>query len=391
MNINEMTHSDIEERKAQIAVEMNNDGADIDALTEEVRKMNARDEELRAAAKKAEELRNLVATGSGQTVRTFTPDVKEKRSYDSASPEYRTAWLKNLAIDSRGNHMFGDMTTEERVAFTFTTANTTSIVPKDIQNRIVELVRSQYPMYTDASKTFFEKGFGVPRHKAIAAGDAKETTEGEAPDDENDTFDLLDITGVEIKKVVEMSRKMQFQSIDAFQSWITEHIAKRIGVAKEKRIISQLDNVTYGMDATNAAMTGTLSDAEVRKIFAAIDQDGEKVVYANAETIWNVIAALENKSGDKLFIPSTMGDPLITGRVYGAAVKADANIPKDTIYVGVPTSILANEFSELEIFSAIEPKTCKTIYTGYSIFDAGLENPKAFVKYKHTGSLSAKA
>lgn len=391
MKIKEMTHAEIEARKAQIAIDMNNEGADIDALTEEVRQMNERDKELRAAASKAEELRKMVASGAGKDVKTFVPDGKEKRTYDSSSPEYRTAWLKNLAIDGLGEHLFGGMTNEERAAFTFTTENTASVVPKEIQNRIVELVRSQYPMYTDARKTFFEKGFAVPRHKAITAGDANKTAEGVAPEDENDEFDLLDITGVEIKKAVEMSRKMKFQSIDAFESWLTEHIAKRIGVAKEKRILSQLDNETYGMNSTNSAMTGTLSDAEIRKIFAAIDEDGEKVVYASAETIWNIIAGLENKNGDKLFIPSTMGDPLITGRVYGAAVKADANIPKDTLYVGVPDSILANEFSELEIFSAIEPKSCKSIYTGYSLFDAGLENPKAFVKYKHTGSLPAKA
>ena len=41
--------------------------------------------------------------------------------------------------------LFGDMTDAERRAFTFLTTNTTPVVPKDIVNRIIELVRSEAP------------------------------------------------------------------------------------------------------------------------------------------------------------------------------------------------------------------------------------------------------
>lgn len=376
----------VEARMAEIKTEMEQPEASPDELLEEARALNARAEELRAKEVKREELRGLVAGGAGHTVRKLPGENakgKEDRTYDAASPEYRTAWLKRMATGSRGA-IFGELNEEERRAWTFTTANTPSVVPKVILDRIVELVRSQYPMYMDATKSRIKEGFGVPRHKSIDAGDAEKTNEGAANTDEQDTFDLLEISNEEIKKSIEMSYKMKFASIDAFEDWIVSHLAKRIAVAKEKYIIAQLDNVTYGIDSANAAMTGKLTDKEMRKIFAAINQDGQKVVYANSKTIWEVIADLEDAQGRKLFVPSTMEDALTQGRVYGAPVKEDANIMDNVLYVGVPASILANEASEYEIFQTLEAKTAKTIHTAISLFGAGLENPKAFVKYTHT-------
>ena len=72
------------------------------------------------------------------------------------------------------------------------------------------------------------KGFGVPRHTAIAAGDAAATDEGVANSDEQDTFVLLPLDGVELKKHIKITRKMEFQSIDAFEDWIVDHLAARI-------------------------------------------------------------------------------------------------------------------------------------------------------------------
>lgn len=61
-------------------------------------------------------------------------------------------------------------------------------------------------------------------------------------------------------------------------------------------------------------------------------------------------------------------------------MKEDENIPDNTAYIGVPTVLLANNFEDLYISNQQEPKTFNAIIGGYSLFDAGLENPKAFVK-----------
>lgn len=387
MDFTTMTVEELEARRVQIGVEAEQDGADLDALEAEIKGIKAELEARKEAAVKKAEIRNAVASGDGKVVAEIPTQEKrtmEEIKYNAQSPEYRTAWLKNIA-QRDGQMIFGDLTETEQRAFTFTTANTGAVVPTETMNRIVELVESMAPMYDDATKTGMVKGFGVPRHKSIAAGDAAATDEGVANADEEDTFDLLALDGVEIKKHVEITRKMQWQSIDAFEAWLTDHIAKRIAVAKEAQIRARLDAVATGIAAANVLTAQTYAEGTIRAILAKIKQSGTKVWYANTNTIWNGLAGIQDGNDRPLFVPSTLdSDPTIQGRIYGGSVKVDENLADNVVYVGVPASILANDFEALFMNNAIDPKTFKTIIAGYSLFDAGLENPLAFVKATFT-------
>ena len=332
MRLNEINArlAEISERRAAISAELSAETADLDALGAEVRSLN--EEEAALNAEKRSLLIADVNGGAGTVVRSF-PQTQQRPAYNAASPEYRTAWLKTIAKTPDGNPLFGDLSNEERAAYVMTTENTGAVVPSDIQNRIVELVRSESPILTDATVTSFTRGFGVPRHKSIVAGDAAVTGEGEAnPDDEEDAFDLLSLDGEEIKKHVVLTRKMEIQSISAFEDWLVTHLAARIRVAKEKLILARLDNADVGIASSNK-ISGTLSDAEVRKIFGLLKGSGSKVVYASQSMIWNNLAALEKENGDKLFMESAMEDPVVAGRIYGAVVKQNYNIPDNVLYV----------------------------------------------------------
>ena len=189
-----MTIQEIEARLAAIAAAIESASAEqLDALNAEVDSLTAQRDALRAAEEQRAALRTRVASGAAGS--TSAPVVPEARAqYGADSEEYRRAWLKNMATfraqDGTEHRLLGDMTAEEREAFTFTTANTTSVVPTVVLNRIVELVRSMSPLYDDASQSGMTQGFGVPRHTAISQGDAATTSEGVANDDETDTFDL---------------------------------------------------------------------------------------------------------------------------------------------------------------------------------------------------------
>ncbi len=375
---------EIDKRLSEIKAELDGD-CDVDALEKEVRGLKEERKTLMDMLEKRKQLQNEVANGAGEVIRGFKPETEEKR-YDASSPEYKTAWLKNMAMDSRGKKLFGDLTKEERAAFTFTTANTGEVVPTEIMNRIVSLVDNDSPMYDDSFKSNLVYGFEIPRLKSIDAGDAKNVTEGAANDDEQDTFDSIALPGVEIKKHIVMSRKMQFQSIQAFEDWVVTHLAERIRVAKETYILSQLaKSGTVGIDSGNVISAAACTDEEIRKALGLLRGSGERVLYANSNFIWNTLAGLETTEGDKLFIPNPMADPLVEGRVYGTAVKRDSNIPDDTFYIGYPKKILSNEFILFDITPQIEDKTLNRIFVGYSLFDAGLEDPKAFVKWSKSG------
>lgn len=376
---------EIEARLAEIRKDMNAPDADIDALTEEVRGLKAELQQINEAAEKRKKLLGEVSSGQGVVVRSFGAEGKEKKEFAADSEEYRRAWLKNIAVDHRGTHIFGDMTEEEKRAFTFTTQNTGEVVPTAIMNRIVELVDNDSPIYDDSQKSSMTSGFSIPRHKGITAGDAKKVDEGAANADEQDEFDNIDLPGIEIKKHVVLTRKMQFQSISAFEDWLVSHLAARIRVAKETYLISKLDDPSAGIASANKVQGAALDDAEIRKVLGLLKGTGVRVLYANSNMIWNTIAGLTNEKGEKLFIPNSMADPVIEGRVYGTVVKKDSNIPDDTFYVGYPKKLLSNNFIDFDITPQIEPKTLNRIFVGYSLFDGGLEVPEAFAKWSKSG------
>ena len=377
---NDQLNQRVEELRA-IADNPENRGAEeLERLAEERQMIDEILTERRAEAAREQLRRDNVATGQIVTTPIGSAPQEQRTAVAGVdSPEYRSAWLKNMA-SSLGITQFGEMNQEERTAFIHTTANTDDVVPTSIMNRIIELVESDYPIYNDATKSAMVQGFGVPRHKSIEQGDAAGTSEGVANDDEQDEFDLLPLSGVEIKKHLDMSRKMKWQSISAFEDWIVTHISERIGVAKEGRILTQLVDATYGIAASNIATGVEASDANIRAKLGLIKGKGQRVVYANAYTIWNILAGINDGAGNKAFIPSPMADPITQGVMYGCIVKLDDNLADKVMLAGIPSKILANNFEDLFIQKSIHPKSFVETIAGYSLFDAGLENPKSFVK-----------
>lgn len=98
MNIEEMTLEQITTRKAEIKELSKRDDADIDALSEEVDKLNEREAQLKADKKKAEKranLQNMVIEGAGN-------DVKPNET-NLDSMEYRTAFMNYVVKGTRSD------------------------------------------------------------------------------------------------------------------------------------------------------------------------------------------------------------------------------------------------------------------------------------------------
>lgn len=387
MEFENMTMEQIESRVAEIRSKIDNATAEeISAFTEEMQKLNERKTQLKDIAEKRSQLKANVQAFGVQVKTPFTGATSSEERLDASSKEYRNAWVKRIARDADNRPIFGEMTDTEKRAFTFTTENTGVVVPTEIINRIVDLTDNDSPLYDDAMKSNFKNGFIIPRLTEITAGDAKVVNEGEANDDEQDEFDSLEITSVEIKKHIVLTRKMEFQSIDAFLDWLVNHLASRIRVAKENYILTQLGKTSTGIATANTLQASALTDAEIRKAMSMLRGSGERVLYANQGFIWNTLAGLEDSSGNKLFIPSPRVDPVVEGSVYGTIVKRDSNIPDNTMYIGYPKKLDFNEFIPFDITPQIESKTLNRIFVGYSLCGAGLEDPLAFVKWSQTGA-----
>lgn len=136
-----MTIEQIEARLAEIAKLIETASAEeIETMSHEVDGLVAERDALRAAEETRAAVRSRVASGAVGTA--AAPVIEKKAGKGADSEEYRRAWLKNMAVfrqqDGSEQRLLGDLTAEERAAFTFTTANTASVVPTVTLNRIVE-------------------------------------------------------------------------------------------------------------------------------------------------------------------------------------------------------------------------------------------------------------
>ena len=388
MDVKTMTSAEIvnelEERLAADLEGMSPEDANahderVAALTAELNERNA------AAAKRdaaAEAARNAIEAGNATRVSSakFSRNARIEDVTDYTKYE-RTAYFKDLAQRSGLVIPNMEMNQQERTAFTHLTSNTGSVVPTETQNQIISLIDSSAVLFGDVHRDNFAHVYEIPRHAAIAAGDAAATNEGAAPaNDEQNTFNTITINGDEIKK-------MQVQSIDAFETYIVNETAARLAAAAEAKIITTLNDTTYGMAAANKlSVTGDLTKAKVVEAFGKIKTFNNPapkgcIVYANGTTIWNNIVMVQDGESRSYFIESEHAtDPAIQGRIFGKVVKQDDALADGVILIGYPDLFRSNLFDGIDVRPYIEGGTQLRCWDGYMLYGGALAVPTAFAK-----------
>lgn len=317
--------------------------------------------------------------------------------YDQAE---RRAWVKGLAERSGIQLVGGTALTdaeraaqrhaiEQRAEFTMTTANTNSLVPVTVQNEIISLIDNTAVLFGDISRTNMSGQVEFPRHKSIIKGDAAKTEEGAAPTDiEQNDFDTVPLVGTEIKKTVEMSRKMATQSISGFEQYIISEVSARLSVACNAFVHEKLADTTYGIASANKIQTAkalTLAKADMVKMLSLLRSYGNAaakgiVIYANNNTIWNQIAMIEDTTGRSYFVNEATDDPTVQGRIFGKIVKQDDSIADNVIKAGFPDLFKGNMFDGPDVTPYIQQRTQKRCFDGYVLFDGVLAVPEAFAQ-----------
>ena len=151
--------------------------ADIDALTEETRKLKAELQEIEQAAEKRNKLRSEVSAGLGVVTRDFKPSSGQEEPFGVDTEEYRTAWLKHL----QGKELSA---VEQRA---FTVAN--GAVSKLVVNDIMTVVRDHAPLmeritmvYSASKITYYVEGTINPAQAVGLFDELGSITEGKRAD-----------------------------------------------------------------------------------------------------------------------------------------------------------------------------------------------------------------
>lgn len=368
---------EIESRLSAISAEIDNDGANIDALTEEVRSLKEELRQINEAAEKRRKLRDEVSNGSGEVVRQFGQHT-EARTYGAGSKEYRNAFLKNL--------LGLDMTSEERAAFVHTTANTAAVLPTTMLDSIWDLVSQRHAIMGDI--TIYRTGtiLEVVKHTAIAQGAAKTVAENVANDDEQNTFVKVTLSGKDFSKHVDISYAMERMSVDALERYLIDEISASLGDAMADDVITQIGTDMAGGNKVNSAANSALTFKELAALFGMLKRVGAVTVYATRSTIYNYLVGMVDTTGRPIFQPSAQAGQ--EGVILGAQIKVEDSVDDNVVLVGDARRVVYNMIQDIMIESDKDIKKHVTTYSGYARGSGALVDPDSFAQLTITTAAS---
>lgn len=255
MELKNMSSEELEMRKAEIAGMVDNEDADLDALTEEVRSINEELQERKNAEAKKEEIRNAVSEGNGEEVESIDL-IEEKRNMDNMeirnTREYINAFAKYVRTE------------DDRECRALLTENVSGTLPvpefvygivsKEIASSEI-LNRARHMNAKGNLKVGFE----------ISAPAAEAHTEGdEAIDEEALTLGVVEIVPQMLKKWVSISDEaLDLANGEEYLRYIYEEVARGIVRAKEDAIVAAILAApqTATSSAPAVAKTGTAAGA----------------------------------------------------------------------------------------------------------------------------------
>lgn len=372
-----MRLNEIEERLSAIKAELEVDGADLNALEVEINTLKEERKGIMEQAEKRKAMMESVANLPGaEIIKEFKPE-EEKRTMEFTkdnvikTKEYRNAFLKNL--------VGSELTVEERAAFTHTMTNTTAPLPTTMLNEIWDLVSKKHTIMGDIKIYRTGTILEVVKHTAIAAGKAAVVAQGVAnPDDEQNTFVKVTLSGKDFSKHVIISYAMAAMSIDALESYLVSEIATNIGEALADDTIATIVAGTAAGNKVNSAGVKVITYKELAALFGKLKKISSPVVYVNNATFYNYIVSIEDTTGRPIFQPSMQAGAM--GVLIGAQVKIEESVADNKILVGDPQMVVCNMVQDILIENDKDIKTHTNIYAGYARAESALLNDTSFAE-----------
>lgn len=367
-----MRLQEIEKRMSEIALEIDKDGVDLNALENEIEALKEERKAIKDTIEKRKSLLDGIASMQDVTViKKFDDEkkVEEKRMENGlGSKEYRSAFLKNL--------VGGEMTVEERAAFTHTTANTTAPLPTTMLNEIWDLVSNKHVIMGDIKTYRTGTVLEVVKHTAITQGKAKVVAENAANDDEQNTMVKVTLSGKDFSKHVVISYAMAAMSLDALESYLVNEIANNIGEALADDTIATIKTGTATANKVTSAGVKVITYKELATLFGKLKRVSTPIVYVNNSTFYNYLVSMEDTTGRPIFQPTMQAGA--QGVLLGAQVKIEESVADNEILVGDPQKVVCNMVQDILIEQDKDVKNHTYIYAGYARAESALLNDTSF-------------
>ena len=372
MEMKDMSIDELEARKAAIATEVEGEGADLDALEEEVRSINAELEARKEAEEKRAEVRKAVAEGAGAVVQTVAKDEvrKEEKMFGVDSIEYRDAWTKKI--------VGRELNEEERSAL----ASAGAVIPTMTVNAVWDKLVKPAELLGKVDVSQFANYVRFP--KATTNNAASSQAVGGTITESSDVVDYVDLIPNEYVKLLTVGADIDHMAIPAIHDWIVDNLTNNIRYAINKDILvgsgtNALKGLKESVAANASKIPATVTKASILKIMAALDGQ-----YQNG-AIWIMSPEMFYEN----IMPLTaLNDYVINDgfqfRLFGhdVVLMSEAVISsKETVFYGDPKAYKVNIFKALEVKPFETATTTNIQFRGACLADGELLDTSAFVRF----------
>ena len=275
------TMQEIETRKAQILEEMNQEGADLDALKKEMEELRENAQQIREAAAKAEETRKAIAEGAKGVV------IGETRKAEHTEKTVDEIRGSKEYMDAYARYMISEDPKECRALLTENATASGQLPVPTLVDTIIRTAWEKDMILSRVRKTGFKGNLKVPFERA--ADPAYEHGEGTTAITEEDlTLGVVELKPVMIKKFIRLSDEIVAIGGEPLVRYIYEELAHQIILKLSKLVIG---------DITGASTSHSSSAIGIPKIEG--QPDLSVVVTAEAELTdeaENVVVIINRKT-----------------------------------------------------------------------------------------------
>lgn len=228
-----MTMEQLEARKAEIGTMVDTEGADLDALTEEVRAINAEIESRKAEEAKRAEIRSAVAAGDGKIIKTFEGEKKMNITEIRNSAAYIDAFAKYIKTgnDKECRALLTDNVESPLVGSVPVPTFVEGIIAEELRaSEIMSRVRKSYARGN--VKVGFELNAPIATVHAEGSGEHPE---------EQLQLGIVTMVPETIKKWVSISDEaLDSMSGEAYLRYIYSELGRKIIKAEEKMVVDAI-------------------------------------------------------------------------------------------------------------------------------------------------------
>lgn len=369
MEYKEMSIEQLEERRAAIAAELENDDADLDALETEARAIKEELDSRKAAEQKRSAIRSAVASGDGKVKKTFKQE--KRKMFEINSVEYRDAWVKKI--------VGRDLSEEERSAL----SSAGAVIPTLTVNAVWDKLVKPAELLGKVDVTQFPNYVRFP--KATTNNAATAQAVGGSITESSDVVDYVDLIPNEYVKLLTVGADIEHMAIPAIHDWIVDNLVGQIRYAINKDIlVGSGSNALKGIytSVTSTTLAASPAKADFLGIMAKLGSNYHQgaVWVMTPEMFFGTVMAIGQLND---YVVNEGFDYKLFGHDVVLMSEAKQS-SKENVFFGDPKAYKVNIFNALEVKPFESATTTNFQFRGACHADGELIDTSAWVRYTQT-------